>query len=116
MPLSSRAAIVEREDAAKGGFWNVCSGTSTLREIAEESGVVRDCRVSFQIMVDVEDLRRNAFSARAQKSPKEFWSYIGWFYQLYTVDGTWVLKNLDNDKPDVATTPLRSFMKDSTAV
>ncbi|KAH8703335.1 hypothetical protein BGW36DRAFT_413932 [Talaromyces proteolyticus] len=108
--------IVERNDAADGGFWRVCSGVNTLREIAVTYEKVKKCKVDVEVMGTVSDLRKNALEARRQGSRKNFWSYIGWFYQLYTIDGTWTLKTLDNNKLDVKTTSLEDFLRDNTSV
>lgn len=47
------------------------------------------------------------------EAPKIADALVGWFYQLYTVDGTWTLKDLDNRKLDVKTTRLDQFIKDN---
>lgn len=40
----------------------------------------------------------------------------GWFYQLFTVDGTWVLQDLDNDKLRVKASSLEQFFKDNPEI
>ncbi|KAF4471090.1 NAD(P)-binding [Fusarium albosuccineum] len=105
------AAIIERDEAAEGGFWSVCSGANTLKEIAMTYGKVRDCEVDIQKKGDVNALRERALEGRRQGSRKNFWTYIGWFYQLYTVDGTWTLRELDNEKLGVKGTSLGEFLR-----
>ncbi|KAI4864450.1 hypothetical protein F4820DRAFT_449022 [Hypoxylon rubiginosum] len=105
------AEIVQRDDASQGGFWRLCSGVNTLREIAVVYEQVRNRRVDMEIMGTVEELRERATQARREGSRRNFWSYIGWFYQLYTVDGTWALKTLDNEKLGLQTTTLVQFLQ-----
>lgn len=66
--------------------------------------------------ITVSDLREKALEARKQGSEKNYWDYIGWFYQLYTVDGTWTLKDLQNDLLGVQTTSLEDFLRNSQLV
>lgn len=107
------AEIIQRDDASQGGFWTLCSGVNTLPEIARAYERVKGSEVHIQYKGSVSDLRRNALEARKQGCPKKYWDYIGWFYQLYTVDGTWTLKDLQNDIIDVPTTSLEAFLRDS---
>ncbi|KAF2169269.1 hypothetical protein M409DRAFT_64988 [Zasmidium cellare ATCC 36951] len=110
------AAILERTDAEDQQFWTVCSGESTLPEMAETYGKVRGSGGSVVKKGNLDDLRREAFDARRSGTTKRFYEYIGWFYQLFTVDGTWVLKDLDNDKLRVKATSLEQFFKDSPEI
>lgn len=105
------AAIIERDDADAGGFWSVCSGANTLTEIASTYQEVRKRNVSIVIKGSEDDLRSQALKARAEGQPNDCWGYIGWFYQLHTVDGTWSLRCLDNAKLDVETTTLADFLE-----
>lgn len=110
------AEIILREDASEGGFWTVCSGTNTLKEIASTYQSAKSTKVQIEYMGTVEDLRVRALEARAKGSRSNFWSYIGWFYQLYTVDGTWKLGALDNWKLNVQTTSLREFLENNPSI
>ena len=105
------AAIIERDDASKGGFWTACSGSNTLKELATTYGQVRGCEVHIEKKGTVDELREKALEARSQGSRRHFWPYIGWFYQLHTVDGTWTLGKLDNEKLGVETTTLEQFLQ-----
>lgn len=71
------AAILDREDAEDQQFWTVCSGESTLPEMAEIYRKVRGTGGGVVKKGDLEDLRHQAFDARAKGSVKEFWKYIG---------------------------------------
>lgn len=110
------AAIIQRDDAVQGGFWSVCSGANTLPDIASAYERVKGRKVDVQYKGSVDDLRRNALEARKQGSEKNPWGYIGWFYQLHTVDGTWNLKDLKNDILDVKVTPLEEFLQNNHSV
>lgn len=110
------AEIITDDSAPKGGFWSVCSGVHTLKEI---SGVYEDTKgvkVDILIKGDVEQLRTNALEARREGSRQMIWGYIGWFYQLYTVDGTFTLKELDNSKLAVQTTSLENFLRENAEI
>lgn len=107
------AEIVLRHDAEQGGFWRVCSGSHTLKELAQTYQHVSGENVTIQTKGSVHELEVEARKARLNGTPSSFWEYIGWFYQLYTVNGTWVLKNLDNHRLAVQTTPLDRFLKET---
>ncbi|KAK4503662.1 hypothetical protein PRZ48_004577 [Zasmidium cellare] len=110
------AAILDREDAEDQQFWTVCSGESTLPEMAETYRKVRGIGGNVVKKGNLEDLRHEAFVARARGSVKEFWKYIGWFYQLFTVDGSWVLEDLKNGRLGVQTTSLEKFIEDNDEI
>lgn len=105
------AAIAERPDAADGGFWTVASGTHSLPEIAETYGRVRGVDVAVRLKGSVEELRKLAHEARGRGDPSRFWDYIGYFYTLHTVDGTWTLGELENEKLGVKGTSLEDFIR-----
>lgn len=107
------AEIIQRDDAPQGGFWSLCSGVNTLPELAGAYERVKGSKVDVQYKGTVSDLRQKALEARNQGSEQSYWSYIGWFYQLYTVDGTWTLKDLQNDLLGVQTTSLEDFLRNS---
>ncbi|KAJ4141966.1 hypothetical protein NW754_014755 [Fusarium falciforme] len=105
-------AIIERDDAPQGGDWTVCSGSSTLKELATIYGKVRNCKVDIRMKGTVDELRERALEARRQGSRRNYWPYIGWFYQLHTVDGTWSLGELDNERLGVKTTGFDEFLRE----
>lgn len=105
------AAIIERDDAPEGGFSTVASDSGSLKDIASIYEKARNTKVQLDFKGSVEDLRAKALEGRAKGSPKNFWTYIGYFYQLYTIDGTWVLGELDNEKLGVRGTPLTEFLE-----
>lgn len=107
------ARIIERDDVADGGFWSVASGVKTLVEIADIYSKTRGVKVDVQKKGDVEALKKNAFAARAKGNVANFWGYIGWFYQLWTVvpEGNWRLGDLDNEKLGYEGTPLNVFLE-----
>lgn len=110
------AEIVGRDDAPEGGYWSVCSGEYSLKDIAAVYEKVRGVKVRKQYQGSVEELRVTALQARGRGSKKNFFEYIGYFYQLYTYDGTWTLKALDNDKLGVEVTSLERFLQENPSV
>ncbi|KAH8158645.1 hypothetical protein CIB48_g9600 [Xylaria polymorpha] len=104
------AAIVEQENAADGGFWAVCSGYDSLADIAEIYGRVRGIPVTVERVGSVEELREKALAGRAQGHPTRMWDYIGYFYVLYIVDGTWEPGPFDNERLGVKGTGLEDYL------
>ncbi|KAK7178438.1 hypothetical protein PSPO01_15511 [Paraphaeosphaeria sporulosa] len=105
------AEIVQRDDAEKGGFWNVCSGTHSLTQTARLYEQVRNKKVTVQMMGTVEQLREISMEARAKGNMRHYETYIGWSYQYHSISGTWIFNGLDNDKLNVQTTSLEAFLK-----
>lgn len=105
------AEIIQRNDAAQGGCWNVCSGANSLLEIAKVYEQERDVQVKLNKLGTIDDLREKALKARKEGRKTDYRLYIGWFYQLYAIDGTWVFPKLDNDILEVKTTSLVEFLK-----
>lgn len=89
---------------------------NNLREIAAAYETARGVKVEVEVMGTVEELRERALQARREGSRRNFWSYIGWFYQLFTVDGTWTLKTLDNEKLGLRTTTLQQFLRQNPSI
>ncbi|KAI1426645.1 NAD(P)-binding protein [Xylaria sp. FL1777] len=105
------AAIVERQDAVDGGFWTVCSGYDSLEDIARIYGQVRGVPVKAERAGSVEELREKALAGRARSHPTTMWDYIGYFYVLFMIDGTWAPGPFDNDRLGVKGTPLQEYLK-----
>ncbi|KAJ5355849.1 NAD(P)-binding protein [Penicillium concentricum] len=110
-------AIIESPEASQGGFYSVRSGCHSLREIKAVYERVRGSEVKLIEKGSVEELEKTALQARARGSLLAFWEYIGYFYQLVTIDGSAVLRNLDNDRfPDVKPTGLEEFLRQTPEV
>ncbi|KAI0101505.1 NAD(P)-binding protein [Nemania sp. FL0031] len=109
-------AIAEREDAAEGGFWTVCSGYDTLEDIARVYGQVRGTPVEVKRVGSVEELREKALVGRARSHPSRMWDYIGYFYVLFIVDGTWEPGSFDNEKLGVKGTSLEEFLRQNPEI
>lgn len=112
---SFAAAIIERDDVADGGFWSVCSGSNTLIDIGKTYERVTGNSVDFQMKGTVSDLRKTALEARKNGTRNNYWEYIGYFYQLYTVDGTWDLKAIQNEELGIKPTLLEDFVQNVVA-
>ena len=110
------AAILEQRNAADGGFWTVCSGYDSLVDIARIYGRVRGTTVRVERVGSVEELRETALAARAKSHPTTLWDYIGYFYVLYIIDGTWTPGAFDNEKLGVKGTPLEEYLKQNPDV
>lgn len=110
-------AIVESPNAHEGGFYSVRSGCHSLREIKDTYERVRGTAVKVIEKGTVEDLEKTALQARLHGSLLSFWEYIGYFYQLYTINGSMALRNLDNDRfPDIKTTSLEVFLRQNPEI
>lgn len=79
-------------------YRNDCSGENTLEEIADVYERVKKRKVRINKNGTVEELRSRALQARRRGTRKKYWEYIGWFYQLYAVDRTYVLGELYNHR------------------
>ncbi|KAL0940182.1 uncharacterized protein CTRU02_202945 [Colletotrichum truncatum] len=110
------AAVIERDDAPEGGFWELCSGSYSPREIAKIYKEVKRVEIAFNHRGSLNDLRKLAYSLREQKPYSDYYSFIGLFYQLFQLDGTYSLKNLDNHKLDVKTTSLEDFLRQNPSI
>lgn len=110
------ADIVGKDETVEGGFWSVCSGEHTLEEIAEVYEAVKGRKVQINKRGTVDDLRERALRARKDGSRQRFWEYIGWFYQLHTVDRSYVLSSLDNDRLSTKVTSLEDFMRSNPSI
>ena len=72
--------IVQRDDAAEGGLWKVCSGVRTLEQIVTTCEYVKGKRVEVEVKDAVAELMERALEVRKHGSRRSFWEYIGWFY------------------------------------
>lgn len=110
------ADCISKDGAEKGGFWSVCSGENTLEEIANVYEKVKGRKVRINMRGSVEALEEEALLARAAGDRQRFYEYIGWFYQLFTVNRAWVLEDLDNHRLSTKTTTLEDFLKANTSI
>jgi hypothetical protein len=60
--------ILLRDDVVDGGFRNVCSGVSTLKEIAATYEAVRGARIEIEMKGTVAELREYALEERKRGS------------------------------------------------
>ncbi|KAI1123421.1 NAD(P)-binding protein [Nemania abortiva] len=109
-------AIAERDDATDGGFWTVCSGYDSLEDIARVYGQVRGTPVEVKKVGSVQELREKALAGRAQSHPSAMWDYIGYFYVLFIIDGTWEPGPFDNKKLGVKGTSLEEYLKQNPEI
>ncbi|KAH8878790.1 hypothetical protein GQ53DRAFT_857494, partial [Thozetella sp. PMI_491] len=100
------AEVIQRDDAPAGGFWELRSGAYSPRELARIYKEVRGIDISLKYRGTLDDLRELAYSRRKQNPYNDYYSFICLFYQLFQLDGTYSLKNLDNHKLHVKTTSM----------
>lgn len=106
--------VLQLPDIEKGGFFSTISFEHSTNELARIYGEVRGFEVPVKLKGSVEDLRKIALDARKKGNVQRFWEYIGLFYQLYSLDETWNLRSLDNDRfPEFKPTTLAQFLKDN---
>ncbi|KAM0425579.1 hypothetical protein ACHAPT_009110 [Fusarium lateritium] len=105
------AEIIQRDDAAQGGFWNVCSGANSLREIAHIYERERGVRVTLNIQGSIDELEAKALNARKNGDKRNYHLYTGLFYQLYASNGALSFHKLDNDRLQVSGTSIEEFLK-----
>ncbi|KAG7410494.1 hypothetical protein Forpe1208_v009758 [Fusarium oxysporum f. sp. rapae] len=77
---------------------------------------VRDVEITFKERGSLDDLRKLAYSMREQKPYNDYYGFIDLFYQLFQLDGTYSLKNLDNDKFNVKTTSMKEFLRQNPGI
>lgn len=105
--------IMSKEaQSGNGGFFSAWSGEHSVLEIAEVYKKVHGQPIKLKNMGTVEDLEKKALAARAQSVPAGFWGYIGAFYQLFTINGRWMLTD-ENLFPNVERATLEGFLKSS---
>ncbi|KAI7770626.1 hypothetical protein LZL87_002997 [Fusarium oxysporum] len=109
-------AVIERDDAPEGGFWELHSGDYSPRGLAKIYKEVRDVEITFKERGSLDDLRKLAYSMREQKPYNDYYGFIDLFYQLFQLDGTYSLKNLDNDKFNVKTTSMKEFLRQNPGI
>ncbi|KAJ4248528.1 hypothetical protein NW757_008176 [Fusarium falciforme] len=110
------AEVIQRDDAPEGGFWELHSGAYSPKELARIYKEVRGVEIAQKYRGTLDDLRELAYSMRSQKAYNDYYSFIGLFYQLFQLDGTYSLKNIDNDKLNVKTTSMEEFLRQNPQI
>ncbi|UPK94704.1 hypothetical protein LCI18_005639 [Fusarium solani-melongenae] len=105
------AALVSREDAAQGGFWSFNSGEYSANDIARIYKEVRGKEVTLKMRGSVDELEQAALTARSQRPYRDYFSYIGLFYQLYQINGAYALRNVQNESIGIKGTALEEFLR-----
>ncbi|OAG24886.1 NAD(P)-binding protein [Alternaria alternata] len=103
--------VIQRDDAPNGGFWELHSGAYSPRELANIYKNVKGIEIAYNYRGTLDDLRGLAYSLKNQKPYNDYYSYIGLFYQLFQLDGTYSLKNVGNHKLNVITTSMEDFLR-----
>ncbi|KAJ4982572.1 hypothetical protein SVAN01_11937 [Stagonosporopsis vannaccii] len=108
--------VIQRDDAPEGGFWELHSGAYSPRELAKIYKDVRGIDVTLNYRGTLSDLRELAHSLREKSPYNDYYSFIGLFYQLFQLDGTYSLKKLDNHKLNVKTTSMADFLRQNPSI
>ncbi|KAJ3536455.1 hypothetical protein NM208_g6703 [Fusarium decemcellulare] len=110
------AEVIQRDDAVKGGFWNVCSGAHSLRQVAETYERERGVKVTLNIQGSIDELEAKALDARSKGDKRKYYLYTGLFYQLYASNGALNFHKLDNDRLPVSGTTIEEFLKQNPQI
>lgn len=110
--FSIEAIMSEQGRSGSGGFFSAWSGEHSVIEIAKVYEKVHGKSIGLKNMGTVEELEKKALTSRAQSNPAAFWAYIGAFYQLFTINGRWVLPD-ENMFQNVRRTTLEEFVENS---
>ncbi|KAF5249661.1 hypothetical protein FANTH_4969 [Fusarium anthophilum] len=92
------------------------SGFHSLRELAAIYQQIFGHQVQLIERGTAEELRCTALEARKRSTVQAFYEYIGYFYQLYVIDGTWRIDKTDNEKLDVQPQTMEEFLKETFGV
>ncbi|KAH6972069.1 hypothetical protein BKA56DRAFT_493971 [Ilyonectria sp. MPI-CAGE-AT-0026] len=110
------AEVIQRDDAPEGGFWELHSGAYSPRDLARIYKEVRGVEVGLNPRGTLGDLKDLAYTLRSQKPYNDYYSFVGLFYQLFQLDGTYSLKKLDNHRLNVKTTSMEEFLRQNPQV
>ncbi|KAL2675739.1 hypothetical protein Neosp_011930 [[Neocosmospora] mangrovei] len=110
------AEVIQRDDAAQGGFWNVCSGAHSLRQVAEIYERERGVKVNLNIQGSIGELEAKAQDARSKGDKRKYYLYTGLFYQLYASNGALNFRKLDNDRLPVSGMTIEEFLRQNPQI
>jgi hypothetical protein len=103
---------ITREGAELGGEYVLCSGLTSLRDIAKTYEEVKGKKVGIVEKGSVEELERVATRARNEGLRSKWWEYIGYFYSLQIIHNGKKIDEMDFGKfPNVKRTSLREFLE-----
>lgn len=105
-------------DLTKGtGTYRFCSYEKSTREMAQVYEEIRGIKVTLDHAGSLDDLRDVASTAVEELGPKGFWEWMGYFYQIFQLDGTVNMNKLDNScYPEVQATSLEDFLRLHTEI
>lgn len=100
-------------DTTKGaGVYRFCSYEKSTLEMAQAYKQARGVAIKIVNAGSIEDLRVTAYKAVEEKGLRNFWGWMGYFYQLYQLNGTFQMMELNNDLyPSIEPTSLEEFLK-----
>ncbi|KAJ3579440.1 hypothetical protein NPX13_g1127 [Xylaria arbuscula] len=94
------------------GIYRFCSFEKSTREMAEAYENARGVKVTIDNAGNLEDLKAVAANAVEKLGLQRSWEWMGYFYQLYQLNGTFYMRELDNDRyTAVNATSLERFLE-----
>ncbi|GAD99204.1 hypothetical protein NECHADRAFT_52412 [Paecilomyces variotii No. 5] len=91
-------AEVIQDMSNETGIYRFCSFEKSTREMAEAYEKARGVRVTIDTAGSLDELKVAAANAVEQVGPQRYWEWMGYFYQIYQLDGTFHMRKLDNDR------------------
>lgn len=101
----------------ESGYFRFCSFAHSTREMVTIYEGIRRVPIKLVHAGSLDDLRSDANAAVREMGLKRFWDWMGYFYQVYQLDGTFFMRELDNKLyPSVKPTSLEEFLKENIQV
>lgn len=107
--FSAELVMSEEGRSSRGGFFSFCEGEHSLHEIADIYEKVKNRKVERVCKGDVAALEKKSLEMRNRLGVERFWEYIGYFFQLFTINGRCILKEC-MDVPAIQKTSLEEFL------
>ncbi|KAM0443815.1 hypothetical protein ACHAO4_010365 [Trichoderma viride] len=105
------------DSTKKGGSYYICSFEQSIKDIASIYQDVRGVPVQLDYMGSVEDLSIAANDAVLKMGLKRFETWMGYFYQLYQLNGRCYMKQLDSKQySSLHLTSLEGFLKENMSI
>lgn len=102
------------DSTKKGGSYYICSFEHSIKEIARIYQNVRGVSVQLDHMGSIEELSIAANDAVHKMGLKRFETWMGYFYQLYQLNGVCYMKKLDSKQyPSLHLTSLEDFLREN---
>lgn len=105
------------DSTKKGGSYYICSFEHSIKEVVSIYRDVRGESVQLDYMGSIEELNIVAKDAVHKMGLKRFETWMGYFYQLYQLNGVCYMKQLDSKQYSSLTlTSLEAFLKENMSI